>query len=283
MYTGQEREGTTAGEMYYYGARYYDPGLGRFISPDPLAGELNFAGIGRIDEYGRHRKQETAAGLVDPKDYVMRNGNNWYVYCGNNPLKYTDPTGLFNWDTLEVEKGDTLIGITNQLNKLAGTNYTYQDIARLNNIEDPNVIHTGQWLAIPDKAYNKIFADKIITEEEKIRNEQITKQKEAEFINDFNEMNEIIVEGSHRAIGLSELAVSAGLFTISIITEQPETFLAGLLLLADSAYQLSANYDMLSKNPTLADELFTPTISTDDYTYFYGNGAGYYIDNDETN
>jgi RHS repeat-associated protein len=94
MYTGQEREGTTAGEMYYYGARYYDPGLGRFISPDPLVGELNFAGIGRIDEYGKQRKQETSAGLVDPKDYVLWNGLNSYAYCNNNPLCFTDPTGM---------------------------------------------------------------------------------------------------------------------------------------------------------------------------------------------
>jgi hypothetical protein len=47
-----------------------------------------------MDEYGRQKKQETAAGLVDPKDYVLRNGLNWYVYCENNPLKFVDKTGL---------------------------------------------------------------------------------------------------------------------------------------------------------------------------------------------
>ena len=44
------------------GARYYNPALGRFISRDPTG----YAG----------------------------SGINLYAYCGDNPLVYTDPTGL---------------------------------------------------------------------------------------------------------------------------------------------------------------------------------------------
>jgi RHS repeat-associated protein len=47
--------------LSYYGARYLAPWLTRWINPD-------------------------AAGAVD--------GLNFYVYVGNNPLKYIDPTGL---------------------------------------------------------------------------------------------------------------------------------------------------------------------------------------------
>ena len=43
----------------YLRARYYDPGLGRFISEDPI-----------------------------------RDGGNWYAYCGNNPVMKVDPSGL---------------------------------------------------------------------------------------------------------------------------------------------------------------------------------------------
>jgi RHS repeat-associated protein len=50
--------------FYYYGARYYDPVLGRFISVDPAKQELN-----------------------------------WYAYCGNNPVKYVDPDGTI-FDTI---------------------------------------------------------------------------------------------------------------------------------------------------------------------------------------
>ena len=54
-FTGKPLDGTG---LYYYGARFYDPGLGRFISIDPA-----------------------------------RDGLNWYAYCYNNPLKYVDPDG----------------------------------------------------------------------------------------------------------------------------------------------------------------------------------------------
>jgi RHS repeat-associated protein len=63
-YTGQEEDAETG--LYYYGARYYDPVIGRFTSPDILV-----------------------PNPIDPQDL------NRYTYAGNNPLLYTDPTGHF--------------------------------------------------------------------------------------------------------------------------------------------------------------------------------------------
>ena len=57
LFTGKELDHDTG--LYYFNARWYDPELGRFITEDPI-----------------------------------RDGVNWYVYVGNNPLGYTDPTGL---------------------------------------------------------------------------------------------------------------------------------------------------------------------------------------------
>ncbi len=54
--------------LYYYGARYYDPELGRFISPDPI-----------VPSPG------------DPQSL------NRYSYVRNNPVKYIDPTGHGFW------------------------------------------------------------------------------------------------------------------------------------------------------------------------------------------
>jgi RHS repeat-associated protein len=59
-YTGRERDSLTG--LMYYRARFYDPQLGRFISEDPV----RFSG-----------------------------GSNWYAYVNNNPVNFSDPTGLW--------------------------------------------------------------------------------------------------------------------------------------------------------------------------------------------
>ena len=55
--------------LYYLNARYYDPSIGRFISPDVLS---------ILDE---------TKGQI--------NGLNLYMYCNNNPIMYVDPSGCF--------------------------------------------------------------------------------------------------------------------------------------------------------------------------------------------
>lgn len=62
QYTGKEYESETG--LYYYGARYYHPGFGRFMSVDPAGGDL-----------------------ADPQSW------NRYAYTLNNPFKYVDPDG----------------------------------------------------------------------------------------------------------------------------------------------------------------------------------------------
>ncbi len=71
-FTGQEYDPEI--RLYYFGARYYDPGLGRFITPDTI-----------VQSPG------------DPQSL------NRYAYCRNNPLLYTDPTGhIFGIDDLII-------------------------------------------------------------------------------------------------------------------------------------------------------------------------------------
>jgi RHS repeat-associated protein len=63
QYTGREHDATG---LYYYRARYYHPGMGRFIAEDPIG---------------------------------LRGGRNTYAYVDGDPLNFTDPLGLSkdNW------------------------------------------------------------------------------------------------------------------------------------------------------------------------------------------
>jgi RHS repeat-associated protein len=68
-FTGKERDAETG--LDYFGARYMSSAQGRFTSPDPLLSS------------GRP---------WDPQSW------NRYSYVLNNPLRYTDPLGLYVWD-----------------------------------------------------------------------------------------------------------------------------------------------------------------------------------------
>jgi RHS repeat-associated protein len=60
--------------LYWYNSRWYDPLIGRFLSPDPLVPE---------------------PGNPSHGDSLRSQGLNRYAYVNNNPLKYTDPTGHY--------------------------------------------------------------------------------------------------------------------------------------------------------------------------------------------
>jgi RHS repeat-associated protein len=66
LFTGQRLDDTG---LYYYGARYYDPQIGRFISPDTIV-----------------------PNPMNPQSF------NRYSYCLNNPLRYIDPDGHQGYD-----------------------------------------------------------------------------------------------------------------------------------------------------------------------------------------
>lgn len=84
-FTGKEMDEETG--FYYYGARYLDPKYSRWISTDPALGEyIPQAPIS--DEARKHNQNLPGMGGI----YNTINSN-LYHYAGNNPVKYTDPTG----------------------------------------------------------------------------------------------------------------------------------------------------------------------------------------------
>ena len=78
-FTGKELDDETG--LMFYGARYYDPQIGRFITADTIVSQP-----------------------FNPQSL------NRYSYCDNNPINYTDPTGhkkfkdfFKNWGSTALE------------------------------------------------------------------------------------------------------------------------------------------------------------------------------------
>ena len=76
-YTGKELD--TSSNLYFYESRYYHAVFGRFISPDTMVPNPR-----------------------DPQDL------NRYAYAGNNPLRYTDPSGHFKIDIGDFLKREVI-------------------------------------------------------------------------------------------------------------------------------------------------------------------------------
>ena len=72
--------GVSYAGLYYYGARYLDAKYSRWLSEDSAVGEyMNGTSVGE-------------GGIYNTINFSL------YHYAGNNPIKYTDPTGLYDED-----------------------------------------------------------------------------------------------------------------------------------------------------------------------------------------
>ena len=93
-FTAKELDEETG--LYYYGVRYLDPKYSMWISTDPaLSTYMLGLDVG-------------CGGIYNSVNF------NLYHYANNNPIRYTDPTGMWvnNEDgTFTAEEGDTLYGL----------------------------------------------------------------------------------------------------------------------------------------------------------------------------
>jgi len=80
-FTGKELDTETG--LYYYGARYLDPQSSRWMSVDPALAQYMPGSQGNNSLPGM-------GGVFNPVNMAL------YHYAGNNPVKYVDPSGL--WD-----------------------------------------------------------------------------------------------------------------------------------------------------------------------------------------
>jgi RHS repeat-associated protein len=113
--------------LYYMRARYYDPGVGRFVSEDPLGfggGDVNLSAY--VDSVGKPLPRTSLSGhtdlvcipTLDTNFYTYADSvgkpltrtnlpwytdlvriptfdTNLYTYSGNNPVMFVDPEGKF--------------------------------------------------------------------------------------------------------------------------------------------------------------------------------------------
>jgi RHS repeat-associated protein len=107
--------------LYYVNARYYDATLGRFINVDPI-----------------------------------QDGYNWYVYCNNNPLKFVDPTGLY--DKVKVKEANEILNNT-KIGKET-SDFIKDNKIKINYVSDKNKDLYGYY----DPDENEIFINTNINE-----------------------------------------------------------------------------------------------------------------------
>ncbi|MDD4884007.1 RHS repeat-associated core domain-containing protein, partial [Sulfuricurvum sp.] len=84
-YTGREFD---TDDLYYYRARYYDPTIGRFITPDPIG--------------------------------FLGGDTNFYRYVGNDPINYADPLGLNKCQAIEDKLSKAKKKALEKLEKVKG-------------------------------------------------------------------------------------------------------------------------------------------------------------------
>ena len=86
-FTGKQRDAESG--LDNFGARYNSSSMGRFMSPDPLP----WLGWQHPPEEGDEEEKEESH--KEFEDWISNPQNfDMYVYVDNNPLRYTDPTGM---------------------------------------------------------------------------------------------------------------------------------------------------------------------------------------------
>ena len=112
-FTSKELDKETG--LYYYGFRYLDPKISRWLSVDPALTDGYIPVAPNDDEARKHNQNLPGMGGVF--NYVNLHV---YHYGGNNPIKYVDPDG--RCDEIYAASQDEQKAIENQINRQSQQN-----------------------------------------------------------------------------------------------------------------------------------------------------------------
>ena len=142
-FTSKELDRETG--LYYYGARYYEPKVSRWMSADPAG----FA-------------------LINPNrgGYSVVEAVNWYSYTSNNPVKYVDPTGM-----REMEGAGLVAGGYPPLRVPSGHVVDYDTEGNLLRGKDYDPVSSVVNIDRPTDGYGNDF-DSTVTATTTMKNEQ---------------------------------------------------------------------------------------------------------------
>jgi len=118
-FTSKEQDPETG--LYYYGARYYEPKISRWISTDPAI-EKYFPQHNGIDMEKDDINNLPADGIYDPINLNM------YSYTGNNPISYVDLVGNWRDPVNEPEIRSHQCGRFDPISNMFGTHNRYSGL-----------------------------------------------------------------------------------------------------------------------------------------------------------
>ena len=242
-FTAKELDEETG--LYYYGARYLDPKYSRWLSTDPALGE--YIPKAPINEEAK-RYNQNLLGMGGVFNHI--NGN-LYHYAGNNPVRYIDPTGAFNWDTNTIEAGDTLNQIAEDCNARYGTNYTADDLQGLNSdtITDKDKIYAGNHLNLGTAedvqkrvAEYKQRATIQVPQKNGLASLSVEKNQNALSSWWSKKPGERLTDSEVRvqkSIGITEMIIGPTIGTVGCVQTGGQSVLFGYYVMADGAFMVA--------------------------------------------
>ncbi len=134
---------------------------GEFLSlpfGQPVVDEVEYGFTGKEqDSSGLHyfgaRYYDSNLGRFTSRDPVLSELP--YAYVSNNPMNFIDPSGAIR--EYAIQKGDDLTKISERFDT------SVDELVKLNNLQDPNLIKVGQMIRLPDFSLSKSSESRLST------------------------------------------------------------------------------------------------------------------------